>query len=95
MLFDRCSEELFGGDVAVFAAEEINGESPFINGAVEIRPTSPDFDIGLIDTPRGADRTGVAQSAFLEFGEIALNPSQDGGMRDTYTAFGHLATSSR
>ncbi len=31
VLFDRCSEELFGGgDVVVFAEEEINSESPFI-----------------------------------------------------------------
>ncbi len=62
MLRDRLSEEPFGcGDVAVFAEEEINSMSLFIYCPVEIRPSSSDFDIRLINTPRGADRTGVAQ----------------------------------
>ncbi len=74
VLFDRLSEELFGGsDVAVFAEEEINSESLFIYCTVEIRPSPSDFDIRLIDTPRSADRTSVAQPAFLELWNEAVN----------------------
>ncbi len=90
VLFDRLSEELFGGsDVAVFAKEEINSESLFIYCTLEIRPSPSDFDIRFIDTPRSADRTSVAQPAFLELWNEAVNPSQDRRMRDTYPAFSH------
>src|SRR6202167_3493046 len=70
-------EGLGRGDVPLGAQQEVDGFSLFVDGTAEIGPASFDFDVGLVDAPGPYSWPSEGVQAFLEFGRIALNTTND------------------
>jgi hypothetical protein len=50
--FNGSGKELFGcGNIAMLTQQEVNGESLFIDCAVEVSPSPSDSDVSLINAP--------------------------------------------
>jgi hypothetical protein len=91
MTADRCFlEEAYGGRfISPLTQQEIDSLTLLVDRAVEIAPLTLHFDIGFIDSPGCADRARVVLPFFLEGGNEALDPSQNGGMYDRDAALRH------
>jgi hypothetical protein len=96
LALERRSEERLGGsDVSLGAKQEIDGLSLFVDSAVKIRPTAPDFDVGLIDAPGPSSWASEAVPVLLELRHIALDPAHDRRMRQGEPALGLISARSR
>ena len=51
-----------------------------IHSSVDIHPSAPDFDIGLIDSPGIVCLFQIWAAAFVELWCIPLDPAVDGGV---------------
>src|ERR1700694_1366799 len=72
------AEKRFGGVyVPVPAEKEIHRLPRFVDGAVQVYPSSVNPYIGLVHPPRSADRPSVAPPALFEFWKVALYPPED------------------
>jgi hypothetical protein len=90
MIADRLLEEAYGGRlIPILTQQEIHSLALFIDRAIEIAPLTLHFDIGFIDSPGWTDRARVVLPFFLEGGNEALDPSQNGGVYDRDAALRH------
>ena len=81
LTFDRLAEERLGrGNVTLWAETEVNGISCAIDRPVEIDPSTLDFHLGLVHTPRRTGRLREAVPPALEFRRIVVHPPHDGGV---------------
>src|SRR5262245_11793173 len=90
MIVYRFLEEAYGGRfIPTLTQQEIDWLTLLIDRSVEIAPLTLHFDIGFIDSPGLADRTPIVLPLFLEDGNEALDPSQNGSMYDRDSALLH------
>lgn len=73
----------------MFAQQEINCQPLLVDGPIKVSPSPSDFDVCLIYAPRRADRLSIITSLLFELRNIALDPSEDSGMRYSYSALSH------
>jgi hypothetical protein len=73
----------------VLAQQEVHCVALLIDSSVEIFPLSSHADVGLIYSPRHTDSASKSVPLLLEFGHIALDPSQDGCMSQINPALSH------
>jgi hypothetical protein len=73
----------------MLAEQEINRYSLLIDSAVEVSPPTSDSDVRFVHAPRSADRSGIVTPALLKLWDVALDPSQNCGVRYVYSALGH------
>jgi hypothetical protein len=87
----RFQQEVFRGlRISRRAQKEIERITLRIDRSVQIHPLLFDLDGGLVNPARESAvgfRMGTA--AFLQFGSILLNPTEDRGMIDVQTALEH------
>ena len=74
-------EEAFGGcGIMPGTEQKVDNLTRGIDGPIEIIPLLLDLDLRLIDAVRVIGRGEMGPTALVEFGRIALDPPQDGGM---------------
>ena len=81
MEWSALTREAFGGlGVPCRAQEKLERVAFGVDGSVEVRPRSFDFDVGFIDAPGVIGGFEVRPASFLQFGCIALHPAVDRGV---------------
>ena len=74
----RLAEQAFGRrGIAPPREHEVDRSASGIDGSVEVAPTAPDTNIGLIDTPGPIGGLEMTAQPLLQFGTVALDPAPD------------------
>jgi len=69
------------GDAVVGSQLEVDRLAVFVDGALQVVPTTADRDTGLVHAPRSADGSSETIPALLELGHVANHPPHDRGVR--------------
>ena len=87
---DRLLEEgLCCGYIPSAAEPEVNRLARLVHRPIQIGPLAADLDIGLIHSPGATSGPAKAVPPLDELWGVTANPTQDGRMSKTQTAFGH------
>ena len=75
----RLAEQACGRrGIAQAREHEVDRSASGINGSVEVAPTAPDTNVGLIDTPGPIGGLEMTAQPLLQFGTVVLDPAPDG-----------------
>ena len=73
----------------MFTQEEVYTMTLLIYRSIEVLPLASHFDICFLYSPRCANWHGEVIPLLLKFGNVRLDPSQDGCVRELDTACSH------
>jgi hypothetical protein len=90
LTLERPLKECFRrSDIPPRAQQKIDRLSSAVDSTIEISPAAFDLHVSFVDPPRAASFAGEPVPTFFEFGNVALDPTHDGRVRQFNSAFGH------
>ena len=90
MTIQRPAKEALGRwQVTAFAEEKLDRIADAVDSAVEIHPFAADLDVCLVHMPLASNAPLTTVKALQQLEGEVDDPSMDGGVIDTHTAFGH------
>src|SRR5450759_4399737 len=78
-------ESLCGRDATVTSKQEVDGLALLVHGSIQVVPLRLDRNVGLVHSPRGADRLREPSPSLFELGDVAGYPSEDRTVAVSYT----------
>ena len=87
---ESLSEETFGGgEITMLAEPKLDRIAVAVDGAIEIRPSAANLDIGLVGVPLASDGALAPIEPIRQQGRKVDDPAMDRRMIDADAAFGH------